>query len=134
METIKIVLEKTDTGYSAYSDELPGIIATGKTYDDVKSTMHDAINQHLELLKELEEEIPKVLQSDYQLNYKLDSSTFFEWLNGIMTKSAISRISGINQSLLSQYATGVKTPSQKQLLRIEKAIHQFGADLQSFSF
>ncbi|MBI9069811.1 MAG: type II toxin-antitoxin system HicB family antitoxin [Salinivirgaceae bacterium] len=134
MKRLNVVLERTDTGYSAYSNEIPGCAATGKTYDETKKNIVDAIDSHLELLKEFNEEIPEVLQSDYELSFKLDSITFFEWLDGIMTKAGISRISGINQSLISQYAMGIKNPSQKQLLKIEKAIHKFGADLQAFSF
>ncbi len=134
MEKLLVIMEKTDSGYSAYMENLAGIIAIGETYNETKQKMLEAIDEHLELLKELDEEIPEVLQKDYQLIFKLDSKAFFEWLDGIMTKAAISRLSGINQSLISQYAMGIKNPSQKQLLKIEKAIHNLGAELQSFSF
>lgn len=35
----------------------------------------------------------------------------------------------MNESLLSQYVKGVKTPSQKQLDRILKGIHEIGKEL-----
>jgi predicted RNase H-like HicB family nuclease len=46
-----IVIEQTATGYSAYSPDLPGCIATGSTRDDVEREMKDAITFHLEGLK-----------------------------------------------------------------------------------
>jgi len=46
-----IVIEQTPTGYSAYSPDLPGCIATASTRDDVEREMRDAIAFHLEGLK-----------------------------------------------------------------------------------
>ncbi len=47
-----IVIEETETGFSAFSPELDGCIATGKSRDDVEINMKDAIQFHIEGLKE----------------------------------------------------------------------------------
>lgn len=39
-----IVVEKTATGYSAFSPDLPGCIATGTTRDEVEKTMARLFN------------------------------------------------------------------------------------------
>lgn len=46
-----IVIEKTSTGYSAYSPDVPGCVATGGTRDEVEREMADAISFHLDGLK-----------------------------------------------------------------------------------
>jgi predicted RNase H-like HicB family nuclease len=46
-----IVIERTKTGYSAYSPDLDGCVATGATRDEVERTMREAIEFHLEGLK-----------------------------------------------------------------------------------
>lgn len=46
-----IVIEQTPTGFSAYSPDVPGCIATGKTRDEVEREMSDAISFHLEGLR-----------------------------------------------------------------------------------
>jgi predicted RNase H-like HicB family nuclease len=46
-----IVIEQTATGYSAYSPDLPGCIATGSTRDEVEREMKGAIAFHLDGLK-----------------------------------------------------------------------------------
>lgn len=46
-----IVIEKTETGYSAYSPDLPGCVSTGTTREDVEQNMHEAIEFHLDGLK-----------------------------------------------------------------------------------
>ena len=47
-----IVIEKTATGFSAYSPDLDGCVATGATKDEVERSMHDAIEFHLEGMRE----------------------------------------------------------------------------------
>ncbi len=44
---IRVVIEKTKTGYSAYSPRFPGCIATGKSIKEVKKNMKAAIKLHL---------------------------------------------------------------------------------------
>ena len=47
-----IVIERTDTGYSAYSPDLNGCVATGATREEVERTMREAIEFHLEGLRQ----------------------------------------------------------------------------------
>jgi predicted RNase H-like HicB family nuclease len=54
-----IVIEQTTTGYSAYSPDFPGCIATGSTRDDVEREMKDAIAFHLDGLRAEGMAIPK---------------------------------------------------------------------------
>lgn len=47
-----IVIEKAKGNYSAYSPDLPGCVATGKTREEVERNMHEAIEMHLQGLLE----------------------------------------------------------------------------------
>lgn len=51
MKKYLIVIEKTKTGFSAYSPDIPGCIATGKNKREVEKSMYEAIRFHLEGLK-----------------------------------------------------------------------------------
>jgi predicted RNase H-like HicB family nuclease len=53
-----VVFEKTETGYSAYVPDLSGCIATGKTKNMVEKQIIEAIQFHLEGLKEEKIKIP----------------------------------------------------------------------------
>ncbi len=59
MKKYLIVIEKTGTGYSAYSPDLDGCVATGKTRDEVEREMQEAIEFHLEGLARNGEHIPE---------------------------------------------------------------------------
>jgi predicted RNase H-like HicB family nuclease len=58
MNKYLIVVEETNTGYSAFSPDLLGCVATGKTKEEVEITMKEAIETHLEGLEEDGEPIP----------------------------------------------------------------------------
>ena len=53
------IIEKTATGYSAYSPDLLGCVSTGKTYEDVGQNMREALAFHLEGLRLEGYEIPQ---------------------------------------------------------------------------
>ncbi len=59
MSRYLIILEGTGTGYSAYSPDLPGCVATGSTREEIEREMHDAIEFHIEGLREAGEVIPE---------------------------------------------------------------------------
>ncbi|MBN2734122.1 MAG: type II toxin-antitoxin system HicB family antitoxin [Methanomicrobiaceae archaeon] len=54
-----IIVEKTDSNYSAYSPDLPKCVATGKTRKEAEKNMHEAIAFHIEGLKEDNLPIPE---------------------------------------------------------------------------
>jgi predicted RNase H-like HicB family nuclease len=51
-----IVIEKANGNYSAYSPDLPGCVATGKTHDQATRNMYEAIEMHVRGL--IEDELP----------------------------------------------------------------------------
>jgi predicted RNase H-like HicB family nuclease len=53
-----IILEETATGYSAYSPDLPGCVATGATREEVEREMHSAIEFHIEGLRRAGADVP----------------------------------------------------------------------------
>ncbi len=59
MHRFLIVIEKADGNYSAYSPDLPDCVATGKTKDQAAKNIHEAIELHIQGLKEDHLPIPK---------------------------------------------------------------------------
>ncbi len=53
-----IVIEETTTGYSAYSPDLPGCVATGGTRAEVEEMMEGAINFRVEGMQAEQMEVP----------------------------------------------------------------------------
>lgn len=59
MKRYAIIIEQGGWNYSAYAPDLPGCVATGRTLDDVVANMRGAIEQHLEVMRELGIPIPE---------------------------------------------------------------------------
>ncbi len=54
-----VVIEKTNTNYSAYVPDLPGCVATGATREETEDQIRDAVRFHLEGLREDGDAIPE---------------------------------------------------------------------------
>ena len=52
MHKYLIVIERAEGNFSTYSPDLPGCVATGSSPEEAKSNMHEAIQMHLEGLKQ----------------------------------------------------------------------------------
>ncbi len=70
MYRFMIVLEQTDSGYSAYSPDLPGCVATGSTKEETEQNMFEAIEMHIKGLLEDDLPIPESRTSSEYIVFK----------------------------------------------------------------
>jgi predicted RNase H-like HicB family nuclease len=120
---IKLIVEKTNTGFSAYSEEYP-IFTSGKSIPELINSAYEATEFYFE------EEKIKVQPSD--LKFEIDFKQFFKYYKVLNAKFLAEKI-GMNASLLSQYVSGTKKPSQKQTEKILRGIHQIGQELSGIN-
>jgi len=72
MEKVTVTVGITKRNYSAYVNIGAGIaVATGKTFEELKEQMEEAVEFHLEGMREDGDEIPRVFNSEYELVYML---------------------------------------------------------------
>lgn len=58
MSRYLIILEPSETGFSAYSPDLPGCVATGANREETEARMRHAIQFHLEGLRQEKLPVP----------------------------------------------------------------------------
>lgn len=58
MQRYLILIEPTDTGYSAYSPDVPGCVATAPSLAEIEKVMSDAIGLHIEGLRNSGQPVP----------------------------------------------------------------------------
>ncbi len=121
---IEIIIEKTNTGFSAYSKKYP-VFTTAKKIFKLKSNILEALNLHFE--------DQGIIIQEADLKFTLEISNFFKFYKVINAKALSERI-GINQSLLAQYIGGFKKPSSKQANRILKEVQNVGKELANIQF
>ena len=54
-----VVIEKAQSNYSAYVPDLPGCIATGNTIEEVEKEIREAIEFHIEGMRQDGENVPQ---------------------------------------------------------------------------
>jgi DNA-binding transcriptional regulator YiaG len=120
---IKFTVEKTDTGFSAFSEVYP-VFTTGKNFTELLKNVVEAMNFYL-------------TDQDFQvveknIEFEIDLQQFFQYYRVINSKFLAQRI-GMNETLLSQYVQGRKKPSQKQTNKILQGIQQVGRELSNLN-
>ena len=61
-----IVIERTSTGFSAYSPDVPGCAAVGDTEEETGRSFRDTLAAHFEIMREIGDPIPEPSSSvDY---------------------------------------------------------------------
>ena len=129
MENVVVTVELSENNYSAYLEELPGCVSTGKTFDDLKENISEAVAFHLEGMREDGDELPEIFTKEYQFTFHFNPQSLLQRYNGIFTNAALERMTGINQRQLQRYASGASKPLRPQAEKIENALHRLGKEL-----
>jgi len=130
---VKVIIEQNSKGrYSAYiSDERIrfGILGEGKT---VEETIEDFKIGYDEM-KETYLAEGKNFQ-ELEFNFTYDTASFLSTYSHILSLAGMSRLTGLNQGLLSHYVTGRKKPTKKTVSKIRNSVHEFGKSLCQIDF
>ena len=121
MTRVLLTIEKATDGAVwgrvEYDDNL--IVDSAKSVDSLQKRFR-------RLLRQFHDMDPDKVQ--FKIAYDL-TSVFDQ--NDFLNVSAIAKRVGINSSLLRQYTSGVKIPSQQTAARIEKVIHGLAEQLRT---
>ena len=82
MKKVLVTVEVSENNYAAYSESLPGCVSTGKTFRILKSNMKEAVENHLEIMREYGDQIPEIFSGDFELEFHFDAQSFTSTLQG----------------------------------------------------
>jgi predicted RNase H-like HicB family nuclease len=133
MKKLKVIVNKANEGVSAHLPEVDGFVIACDSIAKLKRELPEGIRFHIEGL--YEEEKQAWMDGEYSFEYVYsDIPAFVEAYSGLINQSSLARIAGINESLMRQYASGIKRPSRNTLNRIEAGVKQYAGEIQSVSF
>lgn len=116
---IKVIVEKTDTGFSAYAESLP-VFTTVISISAIQKSILEALNFYFE-------DQGVMIKSD-NIVLSIDLQQFFKYYKVLNARHLAEKIN-MNPTLLSQYVRGRKKPSTQQSEKIIKGIQQIGKEL-----
>lgn len=128
MEKLRVFID-WDENFGAVSDQVPGCVATHKTFEGVKEAYRSALDFHLEGLGA--EEVPSILLGEYEIEYEMTVQALIHRFDKIISRAAMSRITGINERQLGHYMSGFRHPKAAQKEKIVEGLHRLGHELIS---
>lgn len=114
--------------YGAGTDILP-VVAAHQTLEGLKEGFTESFNLHLDSMKEDNDVIPEELQGEFELQFVLTTRALLHYYDNIISRAAISRITGINEKQLGHYIQGIRIPRKQQRDKIVEGLHQLGRTL-----
>ena len=118
---ILVIIEKSDTGFSAYAETYP-VYTTASTMNELIDNTIEAFSLYFE----------NENFNSAQIGFEIDFKQFFQYYKVLNSKALAEKI-GMNPTLPSQYVRGHKRPSQKQSRRILYGINQIGQELSEIN-
>ncbi len=91
----------------------------------------NALEFHLDGLRADGDEIPSVIQGRYRLDFVLNVRALLHYFDGLLTRSALSRVTGINELQFGHYNTGHRKPRPEQRKKIVEGLHRIGKEINS---
>ena len=127
MRTVNISISVGPDGfYSAYCNEHPALLGGG----DTPAEAIDELRETLRLVKEEGKEAslfyPEWLDDEYEFQVHWNVEDLMAYYAGIITPSALGRLSGINPKQVWSYMHGNSKPRKAQLEKMQFLLILFG--------
>ena len=118
---ITVIIEKSNTGFSAYAKEIDGLVTVGSSISELKENFNEVLQYHVEYLQEQGEIIN---EKDFDISYVIDLEQVFEYLTVINKSAFAENYAHMNQSLFRQYTKGLAPLSGEKMVQISKCLHK----------
>ena len=137
MENQAIVIistSKTEKGFSASCELLPGwVVAFTGSFSDFINYVKESIVFYVDCAKADGDPYPAIFDTNYELLFKMNIQSLLYCYDKILTRAALSRMTGINQRQLGHYICGRSKPRKPQSEKIVSALHNLGKELQAIT-
>jgi hypothetical protein len=129
---LNIIIEKGKTEFWGRIEGSEFLVTCGENLSEITENLKMLVVDYVENEGKLDKKFKKFSETSVEFSYLYDVQTFFASFN-YFNISALASQANINQSLLRQYAKGIKFPSIEQAKKIEKTIHQLASKMQRIS-
>ncbi len=126
-----ISISASKDSFGAFAENCEGIYASGESVTEVKQDVLEAIRIYKEITPV--QDWARPIKENWPIEWHYDVQSLLLYYQGIFTKSALERMTGINQKQLWNYANGISKPRKQAKEKIERALHNLGHELLELS-
>ena len=132
MGKIKILVDYTDNFSACPENDSIACVTTANTYESLQRNMDEALRFHIEGMNEDGEIIPEEFSGEWEYEWILSTRALLHATEHLVPKSAIAKVTGINQQQLTHYASGFRKPKPAMADRIRDGVHSIALTLLSY--
>lgn len=132
MKKVRVFIEKSEYGFSAYMDDTPlsySCLGEGKT---VEETVADFNQSYAEMREYYHENGKHFEEIEYEFFY--DVASFLQEYCEAFSLAGLERITGVSQAQLGHFMHGRRKPSRKTIERIQNGVDEFSRKLTTLRF
>ena len=130
MNKLSIIIDWVPNNFSA-APECADIacVATGKSLEEVKTNIIEALKFHIEGLFENGDTVPEEVRGEWEPEFVLTTRAQLKYCDLYITRKALAKETGINEQQLSHYANGQRHPRPAMSKRISDGIRDIRKQL-----
>lgn len=106
---IKVDWVPNNFGAAPMSEDI-ACVATGETLEEVEKNILEALQFHIDGMKEDGEIIPEEFSAPWEPEFCLTTRALLKYTGTYITQKALSKETGIAEQQLSHYASGLRHP------------------------
>lgn len=130
MAKVGILIDWIEHNYGACPEnENIACVSTGRTLEEIKRNIVEALEFHIEGMKADGDTIPPEFIGEWEPDFHLTTRAQLRYSEQFITRKALAAETGINEKQLCHYATGLKKPRPAMQKRIADGIHAIGKRL-----
>lgn len=129
---VKVFIEKSSFGYSAYMDDTPlsyNVIGEGRTVEETIADFNKSYEGMREYYKQHGKPFEEIV---YEFYY--DTASFLQEYSKAFSLAGLERITGVNQTQLGHYLHGRRKPTKKTIDKIQRGVQEFARNLTAVRF
>ena len=129
MGKIIIKVDYTDNFAAAPANEAIACVVTAKTLPELRKEMEESLREHIEWMREDGDPVPAEFDGPWEISWDLSVRALLHYTEGLVTRAAISKATGINQQQLTHYASGIRVPRKAMREKIENGVRAIANQL-----
>ena len=135
MKTVEVTISIAKDGfYTASCADHPSLFGGGSTPGAALDELKETLRLVREDGRDAAAAYPDWLDGEYEFQTKWNVQDLMTYYAGVITPSALGRLSGINPKQVWSYMHGKSRPRKAQLDKMGSALHRLGQELIHVSF
>lgn len=133
MGKIVINVDYTTNFAASPANEDIACVVTAKTFQELQKEMDFSLKEHIKWMREDGDAIPAEFDGEWEYEWNLSTRAILHYTEGLVSRSAISKATGINPQQLTHYASGYRVARPAMRAKILDGLHSIAQQISAIA-